>query len=161
NDLMKQGACLYRIGDSHLNLKETAAAITAYQQALSIGSKLQVQTIIMNAEAGLAHASQQDRPEQALLHYRRAIEALENVRSRQLTSEERMDFFQNKTAIYQQTVLLLASLHRRDPSKQYDAEAFHMAERARSRALLDSLGETAAHMEQSLDRKLLDRQQKI
>jgi tetratricopeptide (TPR) repeat protein len=142
-------------------LKENTAAITAYQQALGIGRKIQVQSIIWKAEAGLARASQQDRPEQALLHFRRAIEAIENVRSRQLTSEERIDFFQNKTAVYQQTVLLLASLHRRDPSKRYDAEAFHMAERARSRALLDSLGETAAHMEQSLDRKLLDRQQEI
>jgi tetratricopeptide (TPR) repeat protein len=160
NDLIKQGACLYQIGDSHLNLKENTAAITAYQ-ALGIGRKIQVQSIIWKAEAGLARASQQDRPEQALLHFRRAIEAIENVRSQQLTSEERIDFFQNKTAVYQQTVLLLASLHRRDPSKRYDAEAFHMAERARSRALLDSLGETAAHMEQSLDRKLLDRQQEI
>jgi len=161
NDLFKQGARLYRIGDSHLNLKENTAAITAYQQALDIGKKTQAQSIIWNAEAGLARASQQDRPEQALVHFRLAIEAIENVRSRQLTSQERIDFFQSKTEIYQHTVLLLTSLHRRDPSKGYDAEAFHIAERARSRALLDSLGETAAHMEQSLDRKLLDRQQEI
>jgi chromosome segregation ATPase len=56
---------------------------------------------------------------------------------------------------------LLTFLHRRDPSKGYDAEAFHLAERARARALLDSLGETAARLEQSLDKSLLDRQQAI
>jgi tetratricopeptide (TPR) repeat protein len=161
NDLVKQGACLYRIGDSHLNLKETTAAITAYQQALSIGRKIQVQSIIWKAEAGLAHASQQDRPEQALLHFRRAIEAIENIRGQQNSPEEKTGFFQNKTEVYQHTVLLLTFLHRRDPSKRYDAEAFHLAERARARALLDSLGETAARLEQSLDKSLLVRQQEI
>jgi tetratricopeptide (TPR) repeat protein len=161
NDLIRQGACLYRIGDSHLNLKEYTAATTAYQQALDIGKKIQVQAIIWSAEAGLARASQQDHPEQALLHFRRAIEAIENIRSRQITPEEKIDFFQNKTEVYQQAVLLLTSLHRRDPSKRYDAEAFHLAERGRARALLDSLGETAAHLERRLGRDLLDRHQEI
>jgi tetratricopeptide (TPR) repeat protein len=157
-DLIKQGVCLYRIGDSHLNLKENTAAITAYQQALDIGRKIQKHSIIWRAEAGLAHASQQDRPEQALLHFRRAIEAIENIRDQQNSPEEKTGFFQNKTEVYQHTVLLLTFLHRRDPSKRYDAEAFHLAERARARALLDSLGETAARLEQSLDKSLLDRQ---
>jgi tetratricopeptide (TPR) repeat protein len=160
-DLIKQGVCLYRIGDSHLNLKENTAAITAYQQALDIGRKIQKHSIIWRAEAGLAHASQQDRPEQALLHFRRAIEAIENIRGQQISPEEKTGFFQNKTEVYQHTVLLLTFLHRRDPSKRYDAEAFHLAERARARALLDSLGETAARLEQSLDKSLLDRQQAI
>jgi tetratricopeptide (TPR) repeat protein len=160
-DLIKQGVCLYRIGDSHLNLKENTAAITAYQQALDIGRKIQKHSIIWRAEAGLAHASQQDRPEQALLHFRRAIEAIENIRGQQISPEEKTGFFQNKTEVYQHTVLLLTLLHRRDPSKGYDAEAFHLAERARARALLDSLGETAARLEQSLDKSLLDRQQAI
>ena len=160
-DLIKQGVCLYRIGDSHLNLKENTAAITAYQQALDIGRKIQKHSIIWRAEAGLAHASQQDRPEQALLHFRRAIEAIENIRGQQISPEEKTGFFQNKTEVYQHTVLLLTFLHRRDPSKGYDAEAFHLAERARARALLDSLGETAARLEQSLDKSLLDRQQAI
>jgi tetratricopeptide (TPR) repeat protein len=161
NDLIRQGACLYRIGDSHLNLKENTAAITAYQQALSIGRKIQVQTIIWKAEAGLARTSQQDRPEQALLHFRRAIEAIENIRGQQNSPAEKTGFFQNKTEVYQHTVLLLTSLHRRDPSKRYDAQAFHLAERARARALLDSLGETAARVGRSLDRDLLDRHQEI
>jgi tetratricopeptide (TPR) repeat protein len=161
NDLIRQGACLYQIGDSHLNLKEITAAITAYRQALDIGRKIQAQAIIWSAEAGLARASQQDRPEQALLHFRRAIEEIENIRGQQSSFEEKTGFFQNKTEVYQHTILLLTSLHRRDPSKGYDAEAFHMAERARARALLDSLSETTAHLQQSLDRNLLDRQQEI
>jgi tetratricopeptide (TPR) repeat protein len=161
NDLIKQGTCLYRIGNSHLHLRENTAAITAYQQALEIGRNIQAQSIIWRAEAGLARTLQQDRPEQALLHFRRAIEAIENIRGRQTTSEERTGFFQTKTAVYQHTVLLLTSLHRRDPSKRYDAEAFHLAERARARSLLDSLGETAARLEQSLEGNLLDRQLEI
>jgi tetratricopeptide (TPR) repeat protein len=161
NDLIRQGACLFQIGDSHLNLKENTAAITAFQQALDIGQKIQVLAVIWRAEAGLARTLQQEHPEQALLHFRRAIEAIENIRGRQTTPGERTGFFQNKTEVYQHTVLLLTSLHRRDPSKRYDAEAFHLAERARARALLDSLGETAARLEQSLDKSLLDRQQEI
>jgi tetratricopeptide (TPR) repeat protein len=161
NELIRQGEHLYRIGNSHLNLKENTPAITAYQQALEIGKKIQVQAIIWNAEAGLARTLQQDRPEQALLHFRRAIEAIEDIRGRQTSPEVKTGFFQNKTEVYQDAVLLLTSLHRRDPSKRYDAQAFHLAERARSRALLDSLGETAARLERSLDRDLLDRHREI
>jgi tetratricopeptide (TPR) repeat protein len=160
-DPIRQGYCYYWIGDSHLSLKETTAAIAAFQQSLDIGRQAQAPSIIWQAEAGLARSRRQHQPEQALLHFRRAIEAIENIRGQQTSPEEKIGFFQDKTEVYQHAVLLLTSLHRRDPSKQYDAEAFHLAERARARALLDSLGETAAHLEQSLDRNLLNRQQEI
>lgn len=160
-DLARQSECLYRIGDSHFNLGENAAAIAAYEEALAIGRQLQAPSTIWKAEAGLARSWQRQQPERALQHYRRAIEAIENTRSRQTTEEERTGFFQDKTEVYERAVLLLVSLHRRDSAKQYAAEAFHLAERARARALLDSLGETAAQLEQGIAKTLRDRQQEI
>lgn len=160
-DLARQGECLYRIGDAHLGLRENAAAIAAYEEALAIGRQIQAPSTIWKAEAGLARSWQRQQPERALQHYRRAIEAIENTRGRQTSPEEKTVFFQDKTEIYERAVLLLVLLHRRDASKKYDAEAFHLAERARARALLDSLGETAAQIEQSLDKTLRDRQREI
>lgn len=160
-DLIKQGACLYRIGDARLSLGENAAAIAAYEQALAIGRQMQAPSIIWKAEAGLARSWQQQQPERALQHYLRAIEAIENTRGRQNTPEEKTVFFQDKTEVYERAVLLLVSLHRRNPAKQYQAAAFHLAERARARALLDSLGETAAQLEQGIAKTLRDRQQEI
>ena len=160
-DLIKEGACYYRIGDSYLSLKQPQAAIAAYQQALDLGRRIQSPSIVWKAEVGLARSRQEHHPEQALIHFRRAIEAIETIRDRQDTPEEKTGVFQNKTEVYQDAILLLTSMHRRDPSKRYDAEAFHLVERARARALLDSLGETAARLTPDLDKDLLNHQQEI
>jgi tetratricopeptide (TPR) repeat protein len=160
-DALKQSASLYRIGDAQLRLMERAAAIASYEAALAIGRQIQALSIIWKAEAGLAQCWRHQQPERALQHYRRAIEAIEDIRSRQASPEERSSLFQNKTGVYESAVRLLVSLHRRDPSKQYDAEAFQLSERARARALLDSLGETVTRLEQNMDKTLRDRQREI
>lgn len=158
---LQQGKALNLIGDCYLELQDRPAATSAYQQALAIGQQTQVLAIVWRAEAGLARLAQDAQPQEALLHYRRAIDVIEKIRTRQTGIEEKTGYFQEATDVYQQAVALLILLHRREPTPGYSAEAFHLAERIRARALLDSLTETTAHLEQKLDQDLLDRQQEI
>jgi tetratricopeptide (TPR) repeat protein len=160
-DLIKQGACLYRIGHCHLRLNRQAEAIAAYEEAAKIARRIHAPSILWKAEAGLARSRQEEHPGQALVHYRQAIEAIENTRGQQAGLEERIGFFQDKTDVYVHAVRLLLSRHRHDPAKKYDAEAFHLAERARARSLLDALGETIASLTLNLEKPLRDRQQEI
>jgi tetratricopeptide (TPR) repeat protein len=158
---LQQGKVLNLIGDCYVELQDRPAATAAYQQALAIGQQLQVLSIIWYAEAGLARLAQDTQPQEALLHYRRAIDAIEKIRVRQTGSEEKAGYFQDATDVYQKAIALLLILHRREPAHGHGAEAFHLAERMRARTLLDSLTETTAHLEQKLEQDLLDRQQEI
>lgn len=158
---LQQGNGLNLIGDCQVELQDRPAATTAYQQALVIGQQTQVLSIIWRAEAGLARLAQDGQPQEALVHYRRAIAAIEKIRTRQTGIEEKAGYFQDATAVYQQAVALLILLHRREPAQGHSAEAFHLAERIRARSLLDSLTETTAHLEQKLEPDLLDRQREI
>ena len=160
-NLLQVGKSLNLIGDCYIELPDRPAATAAYQQALAIGQQTQVLSIIWRAEAGLARLAQDGQPQEALLHYRRAIDAIEKIRMRQSGIEEKAGYFQDATEVYQQAVALLLLLHRRAPAGGHSAEAFHLAERIRARALLDSLTETTAHLEQKLEPDLLDRQQEI
>jgi tetratricopeptide (TPR) repeat protein len=160
-NLLQVGTSLNLIGDYHFELQDRTAAATAYQQALAVGQKIQVLSVIWRAEVGLARLSQDAQPQEALQHYRRAIDAIEKIRTRQTSSEEKTGYFQEATDVYQKAVALLLQLHRRDPKQGHSAEAFHLAERIRARALLDSLMETTAYLEQKLEPDLLERQHEI
>ncbi|HEX4948524.1 MAG TPA: tetratricopeptide repeat protein [Blastocatellia bacterium] len=161
SELLQQGRSLILIGDCHIELQDRAAAATAYQRALALGQKTQVLAVIWPAEAGLARLAQDTQPQEALQHYRRAIDAIEKIRTRQTSLEEKTGYFQDATDVYQQAVALLIQLHRRDAKQGHGAEAFHLAERIRARTLLDSLTETTAYLERKLEPDLLDRQQEI
>ncbi|MFN7930675.1 MAG: tetratricopeptide repeat protein [Blastocatellia bacterium] len=158
---LQQAKSLNLMADCYIELQERAAAATAYQKALAIGQQMQVLSIVWRAEAGLARLAQEAQPQEALTHYRRAIDAIEKIRTRQTGLEEKTGYFQEATDVYQQAVALLVTLHRRAPAAGHGAEAFHLAERIRARALLDSLTETTAHLEQKLAPDLAARQQEI
>ncbi len=159
--VLQQGTSLILMGDCYLELQDRAAAASAYQKALAVGQKIQVLSVIWRAEAGLARLAQDAQPQEALQHYRRAIDAIEKIRTRQTSSEEKTGYFQEATDVYQKAVALLLQLHRRDPKQGHSAEAFHLAERIRARALLDSLMETTEYLEQKLEPDLLERQHDI
>ncbi|MFN0118995.1 MAG: tetratricopeptide repeat protein [Blastocatellia bacterium] len=160
-NLLQEGKSLNLIGDCHIELQDAAAARAAYQQALDIGERTQALSIVWGAEAGLGRLTAEAHPGEALPHYQRAIAAIEKIRTRQSGPEEKSGYFQNVTDVYQQAIALLTALHRREPARGHAAAAFHLAERLRARALLDSLAETTARLEQRLERDLLDRRQAI
>ena len=98
-------------------------------------------------------------PQAAIDHYRRAIEVMESVRARLGTGEDKASFLQNQVEIYKNFVGLLVNAPARTAANE--AEAFHYAEKARSRALLDLLAEARVDLEQEIDADLRTRQQQI
>ena len=118
--------------------------------------------MIWSAAYGLAGAYEKlDQPAPALQHYKLAIAEIEKVRARAGSDEGKSKFFERKTVVYQDLIRLLIAGHRQDPAAGHLAEAFHYAERARARALLDLTAEARVNVEQDVDADLLDRRRDI
>src|SRR5262249_30321243 len=79
---------------------------------------------------------------------------IETVRANNasLEDDQKISFLsKNKMKIYEDLIRLLVNGHRRDPAQGYDKEAFHYAERARARALLDLLAEARVDLHKKIN----------
>lgn len=159
---LREGNSLNYLGALKLKAAEWTAAQQFFEQALTLGEKIKTPSLIWQAHTGLAAvAVGQGRLEQGHSHYQLAIEAIEQTRIGLSAEDEKAGFFQDKIEVYQKQIALLMKLHRTAPAKAYATEAFHYAERARARALLDSLRETPLRLEQELPSELQKQRQDI
>ena len=92
----------------------------------------------------------------ALDFYQRAITALERQSAKIKIEEYRSGFIDDKSEIYEETVLLLLQMNR-------PAEAFAIAERAKSRSFADQLANANVDLpgSQNADRELLNRREHL
>ncbi|HEY9724924.1 MAG TPA: CHAT domain-containing protein, partial [Chroococcales cyanobacterium] len=87
-----------------------------------------------------------------------AIKIVEDIRTRVTSQELRTSYFASVQNYYQFYIDVLMQLHKKDPSKGYDALALHASERARARSLLELLTEANADIRQGVDPELLQRE---
>lgn len=133
-----RAANLIHVAGLYVARGEYSTARSYYEKALTIGKKIRKTELIWPAQAGLAHTlSKQGQYRTALELYSSAVRTIEDIRSQLWLEEERIGFVQDKMAIYADMIGLLAELHQQNPETGYDDEAFHYAERAKARALLD------------------------
>ena len=90
----------------------------------------------------------------ALDFYLRAITALERQSAKIKIEEYRSGFIDDKSEIYEETVLLLLQMNR-------PAEAFAVAERAKSRSFADLLANANIDWQAGADRDLLNRRDRL
>ena len=122
------------LGDIALKKGDEASALSHYKKALSLAAKLHMPGAALWSHVGSARAYlKQGRPEQAVGHLDRAMEAIEATRSALESQDLRSSFFEDKISIYSEAVLTQLQLSKVE-------EAFHTTERSRSRAFLDLLG---------------------
>ncbi len=115
-----------------LRLNRTPQASDLASAALASGQVLNVASLIFQAHHLLGRAATQEgRQAEALDSYDMAVEHLERLRGR-LMVEFRADFLEDKTAVYEDIVLLCVALRQPQRGLEY-------VERARSRALVDML----------------------
>lgn len=135
------------LAELYLLTGDFARSAETFNRALALARERNKPHHVWRAYFGLARISEaQGRLEQARDYYRSAIETLEGVRSRLNVMEERTYFFHHKSETFQRATAALVKLKRaalrqgdQAAAAHYDAEAFHMAERGRARALVDAL----------------------
>lgn len=122
------------LGLLYLNQKEFARSLTHLNRSLEMAEQFRAAPFIYQASSALGELHlQTEKPQEAIAHFKRAIESIESTRALLQSEEFRSSYFEDKRATY--TGLILAYLR----TKNF-AEAFNYSERARSRAFLDILG---------------------
>jgi CHAT domain-containing protein/tetratricopeptide (TPR) repeat protein len=138
------------LGNLHILQKDFGRAAAEYGQALSIGRKLAMPVIVIDAYTGLGSvAEKRGRFRQALRFYRNAIAEIENFRGLMDTEEFRISVMEREFGIVERILRLLWILHRENPKQGYDRESFDYAERIKARTFLDILSQ--ANIFQNMD----------
>ena len=142
---------LNREGFLHLKLGRPQEAVKFFHEALDIGESAGLREITWEARQGLGEiAVQQNRLPEAMDYFRKAISDIEAIRGQNLAPDLKVNFFQDRLAVYQAAIAVLQRLHAADPTHGYDREAFRIAEQSRARAFLDGLAESKTRIAREL-----------
>lgn len=87
-----------------------------------------------------------------------AIANIESVRTKVVNPDYRLSYFAGSQDYYDFYIDLLMRLHKQKPNDGYDGKALQASERARARALLETLKEANADIRQGVDAALLQRE---
>ena len=82
--------------------------------------------------------------DQAISHYRQALDTIEGLRAGLGSKESKSTYMKNKLFVYDELIELLRSLHEKDPAKGYDREALEIFERKQGRLFLEEMGQSGA-----------------
>jgi CHAT domain-containing protein/Tfp pilus assembly protein PilF len=161
-DLPGQAVALRNLGRASRGLGETARALDQLREALEIQRRIEERYAVPGTLIDLATV-ERDRGHlsEALAYALEAIERAESLRSLVAGSEARALFAADRQDAYEFHVDLLMRLHVQDPAAGHAAAALQASERARARALLESLIEARADIRQGVDPALLDRERAV
>ncbi len=143
-------------------MKQPQQAIEAYNQELKLGqqiSDISHETIALRQMAMI----ERDRGnlKQAKTHIDTAINIIENTRSKVSSNDWRTSYFATVQDYYKFYIDLLMQLHKKDPSKRYNAQALDISERSRARGLIELLTEAHADIRKGVDPKLLEEERSL
>ncbi len=142
-------------GDAETELKQAAAAEASYRKALEISDALLLREVRWRALYGLARLQKNaGDSKSAVASYQQALETVEGLRAEIRLDQLKDGFLADKMDVYTGLVGLLVDLQRSD-------EAFAVAERSRSRNLIDILGRQRLSLSGSVDQELYDRQVRL
>ncbi|OGU13451.1 MAG: hypothetical protein A2076_17410 [Geobacteraceae bacterium GWC2_53_11] len=138
-------------GDAEAELKQPAAE-ASYRKALELADALLLREVRWRALFGLARLQNRAGDQaKAVASYSQALETVEGLRAEIKLDQLKDGFLADKMDVYSGLVSLLVDLQRSD-------EAFAVAERSRSRNLIDILGRQRLSLKGSVDQDLYDRQ---
>ncbi|NMG10897.1 hypothetical protein DP117_30110 [Brasilonema sp. UFV-L1] len=150
------------IGLVYDNLGEKQKALENYNQGLpllrAVGDR-GVEAIILFNLASLER--NQGNLEQSLKQISAAIKIIEDLRTKIDNQDLRTSYFASVQGYYKFYIDLLMQLHKKNPSKGYDALALHISERSRARGLIELLTEARAGIRKGVDPKLLAEEQRL
>jgi CHAT domain-containing protein len=143
-------------------MKQPQLAIEVYNQELKLGQQIgdiSQQTYPLYQIAVI----ERDRGNfnQAKTHIETVIGIVENTRSKVNSQDLRSSYFATVQDYYKFYIDLLMQLHKKDPSKGYNAQALHISERSRARSLIELLTEARANIRKDVDPKLLAEEKRL
>ncbi|WYM02926.1 MAG: CHAT domain-containing tetratricopeptide repeat protein [Gloeotrichia echinulata CP02] len=161
-DRSGEAGTLNNIGLVYHSLGEKQQALTFLNLALpilrAVGDRSGEATTVSNI--AFLERNRGNLP-QALTQIEAAIKIIEELRTKILNQNLRTSYFATVQGYYQFYIDLLMELHKKDPSKGYDALALNASERSRARGLIELLTEARADIRQGVDPKLLAEERRL
>ncbi|MEH1841278.1 MAG: CHAT domain-containing protein [Nostoc sp.] len=150
------------LGKIYNSLKQPQQAIETYNQLLALRQKMEDKVGEADTRYNLA-VTERDRGnlEDALTQIQTTIEIVEGIRTKVTSEDLRTSYFATVQDYYKFYIDLLMQLHKKDPSKGYDAEALNISERSRARGLVELLTEARADIRNGVEPKLLATEQQL
>ncbi|MEA5504706.1 CHAT domain-containing tetratricopeptide repeat protein [Halotia wernerae UHCC 0503] len=150
------------IGLIYESLGEKQQALKYYNQALTLHRAVGERAGEANTLYNMAYLElNQGNLQQARTHIQAAINIIEDLRTKIDDQQLRTSYFASVQSYYRLYTHLLMQLHKKDPSKGYDALALHINERSRARGLVELLTEARAGIRKDVDPKLLEQEQRL
>uniref|UniRef100_UPI001F403EBE tetratricopeptide repeat protein n=1 Tax=Hassallia byssoidea TaxID=482630 RepID=UPI001F403EBE len=147
---------LSNIGGVYSDLGDKQQALKYFNQSLPLSRQVGDKAQEANTLYNIAY-TERDRGnlQQALTQIQAAINIIEDLRTKIDSQDLRTSYFASKQGAYKFYIDLLMQLHKKDPSKGYNAEALHASESSRARGLIELLTEARADIRKDVDPKLL------
>ncbi|HEX8351348.1 MAG TPA: CHAT domain-containing tetratricopeptide repeat protein, partial [Pyrinomonadaceae bacterium] len=161
-DRAGEANALTTIGQIHASMGDHAKALEELGRALPIRRSVrdrQGEAATLYALAAVER--DRGRLSEARAHIEAAIGIVESLRAKVAGVELRTSYLAAYQGYYELYVELLMRLHEQSPAAGHDAEALQAAERARARALLESLAEAKADIRQGVSPSLLERERSL
>jgi len=138
--LRREALLLVMTGEASLQTRNPRQADSHFRAAFEAVRSFSPGEAHWRALSGLAQANQAlGNSLEAADFYRKAIEIIENVGLGMPDRTFQANFRKDKIGIYETLIGLLWDLHRADPSRGFDREAFEYAERSKARGFLSGL----------------------
>ncbi|MBD2776543.1 CHAT domain-containing tetratricopeptide repeat protein [Iningainema tapete] len=153
---------LNNIGSVYYDLGEKQKALTYFNQALPLLREVEDKALEATTLGNIAFLERsRGNLNAAVTPIKEAINIIEDLRTKVINQELRTSYFASKQGIYKFYIDLLMQLHKKDPSKGYNALALHISERARGRNLLELLAEANVDIRQGVDPKLVAQERSL
>lgn len=150
-DQVNLAKALLGLGEARAALGQREASRQAYEKVLDLSKAMYLRETWWRSLFGLAGCALPENRDEARDLLYRAVDVIEKMRADIKIEQLRDSFIQNKMAVYEMLVKLLA-----DEGKTI--EAFEAAERSRSRNFIDLLGNQRLKLPRDADQELYDRQ---
>jgi CHAT domain-containing protein len=157
-----EGKVITVTAEAYAGLKQPQKAIQSYQEQLALYSEMGLLPEQAQSLYNIAKLQRQNKqlPE-ALTEIDKAIEKIENIRKEVVSEDLRTSFFATVQDYYQLKIDILMEMHKKDPSKGYDAKAIETSESSRARGLVELLTEARANIRKGANPKLLEEEQRL
>ena len=161
-DRRVEATTLNNIGAVYNALGEKQKALSHYNQALpllrAVGDKGTEATILKNL-ADLER--KQGNLQASLKHIQDSIQIIEELRGTYTNQDLKTTYFATVQGYYKFYIDLLMELHKKDPSKGYNALALNVSERSRARGLLELLTEARADIRKGANPEILAEESRL
>jgi CHAT domain-containing protein len=162
HDVRGEGDTLYKIGMAYQATGDQAKALDGFTKSLEFWRANQYRPGQVSSLYRMAHLNNaQGELQAARSQIEAALEIAESLRENVVSSNLRVSYLASVRDYYELYIDLLMQMHRRDPRSGFDKLALGVSERARARALLDSLSESKENIRLHGDAQLLARARQL